>query len=359
MKKSRFLITAAVLGALVAPQAAFAYKASEGTQRGVRSGVNQTRDSVNTLRGSLEDGFVRLIAALQLSTGEGSAYTDKAIEAQKRLMDAAQMNDTNRLRQEFRAKAESGEFDPDPGICLIAGLFGGDGDTAPADKSLGTRLASSAAAKASGGDEAVRAGGTRLARSLVDDRERLAEVLGVPDPTVNPAVMVIHPTIASSTDPNVAAALERLIRNMTDPTPPKPITATELQTPAGQARAAARTIQETRASTGREAIAMVLNMRSEVGEVTDEWKAYVEDIAGYNRPVGEQMSELQGIDIRTLRYYAPSEDMLNERNTMTEKGLMQQMVDQQAIANRIAYLQLELDSRRALVETQILSTLAN
>lgn len=359
MKKVKLLISALAMSAVLMPEVALAYKASEGTLRGVRNASNQTRDGINAMRGDLVDGINRWIAALMQSTGENSAYTDKAIEAQKRLMDAAEMNQTNRMRQEFRAKAESGAFDPDPGICLIAGLFGG-GDAPPeTTKSLGTTLASSAAAKASGADPAVVAGGTTLAKSIDDDRKKMTEALGVPDPTANPAILVINPTIASSTDPTASAAIERLIRNMTDPNPPKPVTAAEAETPEGKGRAAKRAIQLTRAYTGQEAIAMVINMRSEVGEVNDEWKAYVDDIAGYNRPVGNMMSELQGIDIRTLRYYAPSENMIDQRNTASEKALMQQMVDQQAIANRIAYLQLELDSRRALVETQILSTLAN
>ncbi|MFG6083429.1 hypothetical protein ACEUZ9_004689 [Paracoccus litorisediminis] len=354
MKKILILSTALALNAL-SGGATTAWEAQEGTARGIRSATRDVRDSVNDLRQELRDHGDRLTEALRAATGENSSYSDKQIEADKRITDANAMNDTQRLRQEFRAKAESGEFDPDPGICLIAGLFGGDG-SGTTERSLGSTTAANALGSISGSDAAVQAGGTALAKSIVDDRLRYANSLGVPDSSVNAAALVINSTINDESE-NAKEALTRLVRNLVMPTPPKPVTASELRTPEGQARAAAQTVQMTRAAAAAESVAMVLNMRDDVGDTTDEWRAYIEDIAGYNRPVGERMSELQGIEIRTLRYYAPSEDALDTRNKMSEKGLAQVMVDQMALANRIAYLQLELDSRRAIVETQILSAL--
>lgn len=358
MKK--VLILSAALAAMTCTGPAFAWDAQETTARGIRSAARDTRSAVNDLRKEVRETADRTIEALRAATGESSSYADKQIEGVKRIIDGAQLNDSTRLRQEFRARAESGEFDPDPGICLIAGLFDG-GDGTNVERSIGSTTTAAAISGISGNDPAVMAGGVKLAKSLVDDRLKYANSLSVPDATVNSAAIVMNPTIDASSQ-NSKAALQRLVRNMVMPTPPKPVTADEMKTADGQARAAQQTIQMTRAAAALETISMVMNMRSEVGPVTEEWQAYIEDIAGdyaANRPVGTEMSEWQGIDIRTLRYYAPSQDALDTRNKMSDKALQQVMVDQMAIANRLAFLQLELDSRRALVETQILSALTN
>lgn len=318
-----------------------------------RSAVRETRDAVNDVRLEVRESADRIIAALRGHSGEQSAYQDKQIEASRRITDAAQQNDSQRLRQEFRAKAESGENDSAPGLCVQAGLHK---DGGPASKQpIGTSVAGAAAAASGGADPSVRAGGTALVTSVVTDREKYAELMGYSDPTVDPAVILEQPTLPMKT-PEDRAAVERLIRNMTDPLPPRPVTGPELLTPAGQDRAAMRTVEETRIGAAREALAMVMNMRSEVGS-SEGFQPYIEDISGYNRPVGEQLSELQQIDIRTLSYYAPKSEVFAERGTLSEKGLLQLMVDQMSVGNRIAYLQLELDTRRAVVETQILSRL--
>ena len=180
---------------------------------------------------------------------------------------------------------------------------------------------------------------------------------GFTDPTVDAAAILQNPTLSMGNDEDRRAA-ERLVRNLTDPNPPRPVTSAEMQTPAGVARAEARTIQETRNNAGAEVVSMVMNMRTEVGP-TEPWQPYLEDISNYNRPVGEQVSELQAIDIRTLRHYAPKPEVFQERAAWSEKQLLQEILDVVSIQARMQYIQLEMDSRRAIVDTQILSVLNN
>lgn len=328
--------------------------------RDVRTGVDGTTRAVQEVRGEVRDLGNRLIQALRLATGESSAYADRQIEAQRRFTDAAQQNDSERLRQEFRARAESGEFDPSPNICLLAGMFrGGGGATAG---SIGTNATQAAMSATSGADPAVRQGGAALARAVLDQREQLQGRMGVQDPTVDPAAILMNPTIDAEGENE--AALVALMRNMIDPMPPRPVTTMEAMTPEGVMRAHRRTVQETRNNASREVLAMLANMRTPVqpiGSGSGSFRAYLDDIANYNRPIpsGGVISELQAIDIRTLRHYAPRPEVFHARASMSDRGLLQELLDAMSISNRIAFLQLELDTRRAAVETQILSVLNN
>lgn len=328
--------------------------------RDVRRSVDRTTDAVRETREEVRETGDRIIAALRLFAGENSAYADKQIESTRRFMDASEQNASERLREEFRARAESGDFDPSPNICLLAGLYRGSGSGTP---SLGTVSTQAAASAASGADPAVRQGGAALARSVIDRRAALQNLMGVQDPTVDPAAILMHPTV--SNEGQDSEALEMLMRNMIDPTPPRPVTTSEMMTPEGVIRSHRRTIQETRNNASREVLSMLTNMRTPVQPLGDSggggsFNAYLEDIANYNRPVPDgDISELQAIDIRTLRHYSPRPEIFQERAALSERGLLQEILDALSISNRLAYIQLELDSRRAAVDTQILSTLNN
>ena len=353
---------------MITPTPAEAWRASEPTLRSTRNAVRNVQRSVERnnrstqeVRQEVRELGNRLIEALRLSTGESSAFADKQIEAQRRFMDAAEQNQSERMRQEFRARAESGEYDPSPAICLLAGMFRGEGSAGPG--TIGTNASAAAISATSGDDPAVRAGSVALGRSILDKREEVRGSLGVADPAVDPAGILMNPTIAVTSQDE--EALVALMRNMIDPLPPRPVTANEINTPEGMVRAHRRTVQETRNNTSRETLSMLANMRSPVQPISSptggSFEAYIDDIANYNRPIPSDgmISELQAIDIRTLRHYSPRPEVFQERATLSERGLLQELLDAVSIGNRIAFLQLELDSRRAAVDTQILSALNN
>jgi hypothetical protein len=367
-RKNLFL-TACASALIISATPADAWRATEWTLSSTRNRVAETRDAVRDTKKAVEEVRLevresadRIIAALRGHSGEQSAHQNRAVEANRRIVDAAQQNDAQRLRQEFRAKAESGNFDPNPDICLLAGLYRGGG-SAPAVPT-GSRVVGNAAAMASGADPAVREGGTRFARSIVDDKLAFEGLLGVPDPTTNSAAILANPSLPDFAQGSPEdQAMQRLVRNLVDPNPPRPVTSEELRTPEGVQRAAARAIQETRNSASGEVVTMLMNMRELVQPVTAEgFQAFHDDIANYNRPwpgVGGEISELQAIDIRTLRYYAPKPEIFHDRSTWTEKQLLQALLDAVSVGNRIGYLQLELDTRTAMLQTQILSALNN
>lgn len=373
LKKTLNVTRVALLSASLAcavsviPTPAEAWRATEPTLRSTRTAVRDVQRSVERnnrstqeVRQEVRELGNRLIEALRLSTGESSAFADKQIEAQRRFMDASEQNQSERLRQEFRARAESGDFDPSPAICLLAGMFR-SGGTGPG--TIGTQASASAVSRTSGSDPAVQAGGATLARAVIDRRAQMRGRMGVDDPAADPAAILMNPTIASTSAD--MEALEVLMQNLIDPLPPRPVTASEAMTPEGVVRAHRRTVQETRNNTSREVLSMLANMRSPVQTISSptggSFQAYIDDIANYNRPIPSDgmISELQAIDIRTLRHYAPRPEVFAERATLSERGLLQELLDAVSIGNRIAFLQLELDSRRAAVETQILSTLNN
>ncbi|WP_411840044.1 hypothetical protein [Paracoccus sp. ME4] len=316
---------------------------------------DNVKDVERQVENSVKEAADRIIAALRNHSGEQSAYQDKQIEASRRITDAAEMNQTQRMRQEFRAKAESGAYDPNPGLCLLSGLYRDDG-SAP-ETPRGSTTVAAAKALANGADPAVQEGTTARDSRQFAERKALASAMGSNDATADVAAILQNPTITMETE-NDRRAAERLVRNLVDPVPPVPVTSNEIVSAGGLARAAARTRQETRNSTSGEVIAMLMNMRTQVGD-TEPWQPYLDDISNYNRPVGDRLSELQQIDIRTLRHYAPKPEVFQERAAWSDRQLLQEILDVQSINTRIAFLQLELDSRRAAVETQMLSIMNN
>lgn len=335
--------------------------AKEWTLKKTNGILSDIRKSQNNTRKEVRESADRIIAALKLQTGEQSAHFDKQIEAQKRVTDAAQQNDSIRLRQQFRAQAESGKEDPSADLCLIASLFKGYGGagTPSGSKAVGSAGALKNRDQTDGADPAVAEGGTALAKSIVDASLKYKGRMGSKDPTTDPRLLVDQPT-SPAKDEVDQEALDRLMRNMTNPFPDKPVSPAAMMTAEGQALAAAKKIQDVRASTGSELIATIRNMRQPKGPVTDQWKAWKDGIEGYNNPLGDQISELQGLDIRTLYYYAPTTENLSGpsgRQNKSQKALMQDMIDNLSIGNRLAYLNLELNTRRGMVESQILSAL--
>ena len=331
------------------PTSADAYRATEPTLRAVRNEVASVRSAVDKTREEVNATGTRIIEALRLSRAEGSSYVDKQIESTRRMMDASEMNNVQMQRDLIRAEAESAANQPNPALCLLGSLFGG-GD-APSGGAV-----NDARDQMAGADPTVFGPALGQANSVIEAMERLADHRGSADPTSDTSLLTSNPTYPSDEEAREVAT--RITRNMIDPLPPRPISAEEMKTPEGFSRAAARQATRTRESAILDAIAFTLNLREPVTPYNDQFKAYVED-SHYNRidPDAEptEISELQGIDIRTVRQYAPKQEALDARATLNEKGLLQEILDAISINNRIAYLQLEQDNRHMLVSSAILA----
>lgn len=346
MKKILTTVCFAVLVAGSLPDPAEAARAQESTLRSTRSAVRDVREEVQRQGEAI-------IEALRKHAGEGSSYADKQIEAMKRFEDGAQQNAVQRQKDAIRAEAESGKFDPSPVSCLLAGLFGGGGGGGGGSAELGqgSAAARSVSGAMSGNDQAVLKGGTELAASVV---QSVRPFQGRADGTVDPAIILENPTLDMS-DAETAEVVERMMRNGINSTPEKPVTTEEMRTPEGVARAAKLQETSTRNNAALEVLAMVLNMKKPLVS-SSTYQAYIDESA-YNRAVPDMISELQGIDIRTVRFYAPNQKAVKDRQNMTDRALLMELVDLMSINTRIAYLSLEMQSRQAVVDAFTLAKL--
>ena len=127
--------------------------------------VNAIEQQTTDLSDHLDLKFDILIEALRGQARENSNYQQMQVEAAQRVEDAAQVNETNRLKDEFRAKAESGEFDPNPFSCMMIDMFASDGGGGGGGATSGSDVARSTAAWA--GDRALRPSEATAARAKV------------------------------------------------------------------------------------------------------------------------------------------------------------------------------------------------
>lgn len=325
------------------------------TQRIIGDKVEETgRKIIQALTGSNEN--YNLIDALQGSTAETGAHIDRTVEANKRIADAQAMNDTKRLRDEFRARAESGEFDPSPVACLLIDMFSGSGGggqgQGPAGGMNGSDIMNLATEWGSGNHPAVQQGGTALGKYIVDSR------LALGGKSTDWSLVFENPTMNLEGDNG--EAIRRMNETLFYPAPPRPLTESELATPAGTAEAARREYVDDVISIAQRGVAFGMNMRAPVGP-SAPYKVLVDDqIApgAYTTELGDSISELQQLEIRALARYAPSEEAVLDRQNMNEKALLMELIDQMALSNRMQYMQLNLDSTNAGTLAAVVSLLA-
>ena len=346
--------------------------AHDGTRSAVRKEHETTRNAImdaikeqtEALTEKMEETTQRIIEAMALAAGENTAGLQRQTEADRRIADAQAINDTDRMRQEIRAKAESGAFDPNPFSCQFLDMFeAGRGRGEPL---TGAGITRDAVNRITGQDEDVRAGGTRLARSVIDARDRYAGFNGSENATTDWSFILNDPTIDMS-DPDMKTVISWIASNAISATPEREITDEELATPEGMARAAEAQERISRQRAALETINMSLNMRAPV-HVDDGTFAGMAEDSLYNgtRSVPGVLSELQQLDIRTVYHYAPGPNRLfgtgdgnNGLQGMNEKGWLQEIHAIMAINARINYIRLELENRNAITNSLILAAVSD
>jgi hypothetical protein len=355
----------------------FAHASCTATVRsqhsGTRSLITQehetTRDAIKEaiekqtteLEEKMEDTTLRIIRALTLAAKENSAHVQQQTEAQRRFADAQEVNATDRLRQEIRAEAESGRFDPNPFSCQLLDMFeAARGSGAPVTGDAVTRQAVN---RISGNDENVQAGGAQLARSVVDARDAYEGFRGSDNATTDWAFVLNDPTIDLS-DPDMQNVLSWIISNSVSATPARSMTEEELATPEGMARAAEAQERIGRQRAAVESINMSINMRTPVHTDDGTLAGKAQD-SSYNRSVPERLSELQILDIETVSHYFPGPNRINGTNGqqnglthMNEKGWLQEIHRIMSIDARINYIRLELENRNAITNALILAAVS-
>lgn len=348
---SRFLPSAArtvIMSGVVAAVAVFSSPAAAaGCNCGTIRGYHQ--ETRNYLADRIREAADRIIEALKGHSAQNSAFQDKQIEANKRIADAEQVNDTMRERMLIRAEAESGKFDPNPVACLIASLFQGGGSPG-AGGGNGSDAVNAFATWSSGAHPAVMAGGAALGKFLTDQQKSME------GKSTDFSIPYQHPTM-----PDGDPALQAMVNNLLMAAPPRPITEKEATTPAGVAEVAKREQVNAALRASAQGLAFSLNMRTPVGPAGPYQALLQKESApgAYNNPIPETISELQQLDIRTVARYAPNDAALIRRGQMNEKALLMEIVDELSIANRLAYMNVELESRNAAALAAITGLLAD
>lgn len=347
--KKRFFLVAALSSTIAITSAlpAAAWRATEFTLRDVRTNTRQTRDEVRELRNDVRSQSRLLMDALRMQTGEQSSYADKQIEAFKRIQDAGQQNDTDRVRQQIRAKAESGEFDPNPDACLLVDLFGAGG------------------AGAGSGSAGIGAQGTVVVQGAMAERAEIGAmgaasatremankevIIDGHDATKRVSTFLEEPSVDMN-DPQMKQAAQDFLLKLMDSSPMVPVPASELNRSEGVAKKAAQETRMNRDSIVAENWAMVNNMSSTVldGAPLQAWA----EGTPYNREIGDKASELQAIDVMTVRHYAPSSD---EASKSVQVGVtLQKLHHLTSLMARMQYMQLELDRRSLMTQSAMLA----
>lgn len=299
------------------------------------------RDTRKIINDRITEAEKALIEALRQQTGEQGAVLDRQVEAQRRITDAQLQNDAIRLRQEFRAEAEtSGQFDPDPMACILLDMLKGSESGSSSSGMTGKQVREAARFWLDGEHPSVREGSTTMHRTLLDAQEQFKGVGGVNDPTTDWAVVYDSNSINMD---ETGAALEYLLINTIDPTPPRPMSDADMNTPAGMAREAERNAIRARNSAALEATSFALQLRK--AEASPDALEYYIERSRYNRPTDNGISELQALDIMTTFHYAPNADELETRESLTEKNWLERLHNVASLQARMDYLQLEQDNR--------------
>lgn len=341
MIKHMRIVAASLVGALMmtaVPAHAFDYVVDSGVRRNTARTVNEIRDLRNDVRAQSR----LLVEALRMQTGENSAYADKQIEAIKRIQDASDQNATDLARQEIRAKAESGEFDPDPNFCLLMDLFKGS-SSAPAGPLNGSKIVSRV-----NGEAAVL--GSAGAASAIGQMSNRKVVIDGQDASVRGATYFEVPTVDLSDEATAQAATDFFLY-IKDPIPMQIVT--EQEAAGSVEKSAQRAIQRGRLARGSlvdESWAMTQNMATPTTPKAQ--LAGILEGVNYNREVPDNLSELQVLDLRVLSHYLPGP--LNT-GTETPAQTLQKIHQLQSIQARMQYMSLEMQRRSLMTQAVMLA----
>ncbi len=286
-----------------------------------------------------------IIEGLRAQTRQLSDFLDRQVEAAKRITDAKAQIETQRLREEIRARAESGAFDPNPDSCLQYDMH--NARTVLTVPMSVDQLVAPVEDWTSGTAAPVRTGGTRMAAWLRKERAQLADFGGHATPTTDWGVALDVPSLPTSSA-GLDRVLSRLIANTIDPLPPAALTEDELRTPVGLSQSVLR---DARAARLQAALALI-EQSLELRIPTTDAGPYrvVAETSGYAEAIPDQISELQKLGIRVTHYADPGIATLDLRQTKTVNALLQDLIDITAINARINLERLELASRQAIVE---------
>lgn len=345
-----FLFAGTALVGLSAGSAAMAACSCGGVQNIVSRAQQNINAHTTDVGNQIAQTILKGVAQL-------SAYQNRAIEANSRTQEAAQMSDTIRERQKARAAAEGGRYDPAASSCLdLSGIFS-MGKSGQGVAGYGGNDVANASRNWSYGNEdigkPVMEGGLAVANAIVKDRDELRNVGGLADPTSDVRLLSDAITLDTS-DGKISKAYVRMINNMVDPIPPKPVTQAELKSPAGRAQVAARQVDATRRSAAHAVYSYLGDIAAPTGgQQLADWakKAVTES---YPYEVGEHVSELQAVDI-FVRSRFSNPEWHKELAGMSPAAVEREQLLTQALNLHVDWMRFNLERREAAAIAALLS----
>ena len=306
--------------------------------------VNQTTSAVVTAQNAI-------VAAITQGTAQVSGYQAQTPEATRRIEEAAQINDTTRARQEARARAEGGRYDPAASACTdLTGIFSFGGGQSV--QGLGGNDVVNISRNRSRGNgsegAAVRSGGLAVASEIVNARDTYEGYGGYLDPTSDLRFLTENQTLDTSKEDNVKI-LARLIDNIVDPTPARPISEAEAKTPQGRAQLAARTVDDARRSAASAVFAHLGELTAPTGgaELANWAKGAVTE--AYPNTVGDKVSYQQAIDIFVQSRFA-NPDWHQQLAKMSPAAVAREMALTMALNLHVNWMRFQLEERMAAVQ---------
>ncbi|AIK40877.1 hypothetical protein [Brucella anthropi] len=351
MKKIAFLAAASFVSIIAGSQSALADCDCGSIRNIVNDGVNRVNDHTTDVGNDIANTILQGVAQL-------SAYSKRATEAQKRITEAAQVNDVTRQKQIARGIAESGRYDPASSACVdLSGIFsigkagGGQG--------LSGKDITNASRNWSYGNEDIGApvaqGGLAVANAIITDRDRFKGVGGFADPTSD-ARLITDAITLDTTKKKIAGAHIRLVNNIVDPIPAKPITEAESKTPAGRAQIAAREVDASRRSAAHAIMSYIGDLATPTG--SSELAAWAKKAApqGYPYQIGDQVSQLQAMDI-FVRSRFPNAKWHEQLARMSPDAVQREQLLATALTQQIEWMRFDLERRNAIALAAVLSTI--
>jgi len=344
------LIAAVSFLSFVAPNMADARCSCTGVRNIVRDARINVNNHTTDVGNYIVDNILRGVAQL-------SAYSKRETEAAKRIAEGRDQNAVLRERQIIRAAAEGGRYDPATSACIdLSGIinFGG-GQTSQGVGGIDIANLSRNRSYGNGAAGApVRSGGLALAQEIRLDRDALRNVGGFADPTSDVRLLTEAITLDTS-DQQVAQAYARMVNNMIDPLPPKPVTTEEAKTPAGLARIAARQIDATRRSASHAVFTYLGDIATPTGGA--ELASWARDAAGpaYPSSIGDKVSSLQAVDIFVHSRFA-NPDWHQSIAKMSPDAVNRELLLTQALNLHVNWMRFGLERRVAAVEAAALAS---
>ncbi len=299
----------------------------------------------------------RLVEAIQAAAGQISAYTDKASAAAEKIQDASDLNASMRVREELRASAEGGRYDPAAGACgamsAALRLAAPPAGPPPAATGADTQNTGRNYERCAGGNDEVCRGPGAVSAGIIEDRDRHQDTGGVLDPTSDLRVLLQQPTAGAGTGSDqeeLDDAVWRLTQNIVHPFPPPPVTRAEARTPGGAAAVARRQSDAARRSAPAALLGWI-QTRSAANLDMADWARRTAP-EGYPYPIDDRISVRQFYDVSVSAGWRDPE-WHRRVQRMSPEAVMREIALQTALANDLALLRLELDLHRAANEAAL------